>query len=85
MYALINIIILTWLIGILAVGGALILIYITNKDWDIHSDFEDYIVLQCSKTDYSIISIRRTDWAEDFKRLNECEEYKQGIRHYGNQ
>ena len=26
--------------------------------------------------EYSIISIRRSDWAEDFRNLNECEEYK---------
>ncbi len=29
--------------------------------------------------EHSIISIRRSDWAEDFKKLNQCKEYKQGI------
>jgi len=29
--------------------------------------------------EYSIISIRRSDWAEEFRNLNQSEEYKQGI------
>ena len=35
--------------------------------------------------EYSIISIKRSDWAEEFRKLNQCEEYKQGITYYGNQ
>ena len=29
--------------------------------------------------EYSIISIKRSDWAEEFRNLNQNEEYKQGI------
>ncbi len=40
---------------------------------------ENFIVLQYSNT-YSIISIKRSDWADEFKKLNQCEEDKLDLK-----
>ncbi len=70
-----NSIILISLAGILGGSGAFISLYILYKDIRFQGVLEDYIVLQYSNTD-SIISIKRSDWAEEFKKLNEHYEDK---------
>ncbi len=65
-----NSIILISLAGILGGCGAFISLYILYKDIRFQGVLEDYIVLQYSNTD-SIISVKRSDWAEEFKKLND--------------
>ncbi len=70
-----NSIILISLTGILGGSGAFISLYILYKDFRFQGVLEDYIVLQYSNTN-SIISVKRSDWAEEFKKLNEYYEDK---------